>query len=51
MDTIVDGVHNEAPVILPKPKRNPDMLIFEKGLKADLKDFMFSMFTEGRKRF
>lgn len=48
-DTIVDGGHNEAPVILPKPKRNPDMLIFEKGLKADLKDFMFSMFTEGKK--
>jgi len=48
-DTIIDGGHNDAPVILQKPKHTPDMIIFEKGLKANLSDFMFSMFTEGKK--
>ena len=48
-DTIVNGGHNDAPVILPKPKRTPDMIIFEKGLKADLGDLMFSQMTEGKK--
>ncbi|NLV16013.1 MAG: hypothetical protein GXY50_02215 [Syntrophomonadaceae bacterium] len=48
-DTIVNGGHNDKPVILPKPKRTPDTIIFEKGLKADLGDLMFSMLTEGKK--
>lgn len=47
-DTITEGGNNDAPVILPKPKKNPDMIVFEKGLKADLGDVMFSMFTEGK---
>lgn len=48
-DTIINGGHNDAPVILPKPKRTPDMIVFEKGLKADLSDLMFSLLTEGKK--
>lgn len=48
-DTIVNGGHNDAPVILLKPKRTPDMIIFEKGLKADLGDLIFSQLTEGKK--
>lgn len=47
-DVIVDGGNNDAPVILPKPKHTPDMIVFEKGLKADLGDMMFSMLTEGK---
>lgn len=48
-DTIVNGGHNSAPVILPKPKSEPDMIVFEKGLKADLGDLLFSQLTEGKK--
>jgi T4-like virus tail tube protein gp19. len=48
-DTIVNGGSNDAPVILPKPKRTADMIVFEKGLKADLSDTMFSLLTEGKK--
>jgi len=48
-DTIVNGGHNDAPVILPKSKRTPDMIVFEKGLKAGLSDLAFSLLTEGKK--
>lgn len=48
-DSIVNGGHNDAPVILTKPKSNPDVIIFEKGLKSDLSDFKFSMLAEGSK--
>lgn len=48
-DTIVNGGSNDEPVILIKPKRTPDMIVFEKGLKADLNDLMFSRLTEGSK--
>ena len=49
IETIVNGGHNDAPVILRKPKRNPDMLIFERGLHCSLSDMALSYFTEGRK--
>lgn len=48
-DTITDGGSNGAPVMLIKPKRTADMLVFEKGLKSDLGDLMYSMLTEGKK--
>lgn len=46
-DAIVNGGANDAPVILPKSKHTPDMIFFEKGLKADLADTMFSLLTAG----
>ena len=49
IDTIINGGHNDAPVILRKPKRNPDMLVFERGIHCSLSDLAFSYFTEGRK--
>jgi len=48
-DTIINGGHNDAPVIMLKPKRTPDMIVFEKGLKSDLSDVVFSLLTEGKK--
>ena len=48
-DTIVNGGNNDSPVIMPKPKRSPDMIVFQKGLKADFDDTMFSLLTEGKK--
>lgn len=49
IDTIINGGHNDAPVILRKPKRTPDMLVFERGLHCSLSDLALSYFTEGRK--
>lgn len=49
IETIVNGGHNDAPVILRRPKKNPDMLVFERGLHTSLSDTAFSFFTEGRK--
>jgi len=49
IDTIVNGGHNDAPVILRKPKRSPDMLVFERGVQTSLTDTAFAFFKEGRK--
>ncbi len=49
IDTIVDGGVNDAPVILRKPKRNPDILILEKGCYTSVKDTMYSLVKEGTK--
>lgn len=50
VDTIIDGGTNDAPVIVRKPKKNPDMLILEKGLSTTMKDLEFGLlFKEGRK--
>ena len=50
IETIIDGGTNDAPVIVRKPKRNPDMLILEKGLSTSMKDLEFGLlFKEGRK--
>ena len=47
IDTIVDGGKNDSPVILPVPKRSPDMLVLEKGTYTSLGDMGFSLFKEG----
>ncbi len=50
IETIIDGGTNDAPVIVRKPKKNPDMLILEKGLSTTMKDLEFGLlFKEGRK--
>jgi len=49
IETIINGGHNDAPVLLRKPKKNPDMLVFERGLHCSLSDLALSYFTEGRK--
>ncbi|MBR6874526.1 MAG: phage tail protein [Ruminococcus sp.] len=49
IETIVDGGTNDAPVILRKPKRSPDMLVLEKGTYTSAKDMLMTMFTEGSK--
>ena len=49
IDTIVDGGNNNAPVILRKPKTNPDVLVLEKGIYTTFKDMSFAMFKEGTK--
>lgn len=49
IDTIVDGGNNNAPVILRKPKTNPDVLVLEKGLYTTMKDVTFATFKEGTK--
>ena len=50
VETIIDGGTNDAPVIVRKPKKNPDMLILEKGLSTTMKDLEFGLlFKEGRK--
>ncbi len=49
IDTIINGGHNDSPVILRKPKKNPDMLVLEKGTRTSLSDMAFSFFKEGRK--
>jgi phage tail-like protein len=46
-DTIVEGGTNGAPVLLPKPKRAADTIVFAKGLKTNTSDMMFSLFSEG----
>lgn len=49
IETIVNGGHNDAPIILRKPKRNPDMLVFERGIHTSLSDTAFAFFKEGHK--
>ncbi len=50
IDTIIDGGTNNAPVLIPLPKRNPDMLILEKGTYTSASDVLFSSyFKEGTK--
>lgn len=49
IETIINGGQNDSPVILRKPKRNPDTLIFERGLHSSVSDTAFTYFSEGRK--
>ena len=49
VDTIVNGGNNNSPVILRKPKTNPDVLVLERGLYTTFKDMSFAMFREGTK--
>ena len=48
VDTIQEGGNNDAPIILRKPKKNPDYLILERALHATLADVAFAFFKEGR---
>ena len=47
VETVVNGGFNETPVILRKPKKNPDMLVFEKGLYSSKDDLSFAALNEG----
>ncbi|MBQ3841582.1 MAG: phage tail protein [Ruminiclostridium sp.] len=47
VETIVDGGNNSAPVILRKPKRNPDFLVLERALHSTLTDIAFAFFDVG----
>ena len=49
IETIVNGGRNNEPIILRKPKRNPDMLVFERGMRTSLSDTVLSFFKEGHK--
>lgn len=48
-DAIIEGGTNDAPILLPKPKNNPDMLSLEKGVTTDMKAKVFSLIKEGCK--
>ena len=47
IDTIIDGGTNDAPVILRVPKKNPDVLVLEKGLYTTFGDMTYALFSEG----
>ncbi|MBR5091555.1 MAG: hypothetical protein IK093_19200 [Ruminiclostridium sp.] len=47
IETIVNGGINDAPVILRKPKRNPDFLVLERALHSTVTDMAFSVLTVG----
>ena len=49
IDTIIEGGNNDAPVIMRKPKKNPDYLILERALHSTLSDVAFALFTVGRR--
>lgn len=49
IETITEGGSNNAPVILRKPKKTPDMLVLEKGVYTTFKDVAVSLFKEGSK--
>lgn len=47
IDTIVQGGSNDSPIIVPVPKKNPDMLILERGTYTSAKEMLFAYFKEG----
>ena len=49
IETIVEGGNNDAPVILRKPKKNPDYLLLERALHSTVADLAFSFFSVGTK--
>lgn len=49
VETITNGGNNDMPIVLRKPKRTPDMLVFEKGVYTTPEDVNFSAFKEGKK--
>ena len=49
IETVVNGGFNETPVVLRKPRRNPDMLVFEKGIYSSKEDMGFAALKEGSK--
>lgn len=46
-DAIVEGGNNDAPVLLKKPKSNPDTLILEKGVTTSTMDALLAVVKEG----
>lgn len=48
-DTFIEGGHNDFPMYLPKPKKQPDTIIFEKGVHKGLTSNIFSSIKEGMK--
>ena len=49
IETIVSGGSNNAPIILRKPKQNPDVLVLERGIYTSMQDVKLAMFKEGSK--
>ncbi len=47
IDTIIDGGSNNAPVLLRKPKRNPDVLVLERGVYTSFSELKIAMFVVG----
>lgn len=48
-DTFIEGGQNEFPHYLKKPKKQPDTIIFEKGVHTGLTSNIFGMIKEGMK--
>lgn len=46
-ETITNGGFNEAPVVLRKPKKQPDLLVFERGIYSSADDVEFAALKEG----
>lgn len=49
IEPILEGGNNSAPIIVPKPKRNPDILVLERGVTTSLKGKAFALIKEGCK--
>lgn len=46
-ETIGNGGINDTMYFFQKPKRNPDTILFERGIKLDMADDFYSLVTEG----
>lgn len=46
-DTFIEGGHNDAPLYLQKPKKQPDTIVFEKGVHTGLTSNIFGLIKEG----
>lgn len=46
-DTFIEGGHNDYPMYLRKPKKQPDTIIFEKGVHTGLTSSIFATVKEG----
>ena len=49
IDTIQEGGNNDSPIIVRKPKKNPDFLVLERALHSTVSDVAFSVFKEGKR--
>lgn len=48
-DTFIEGGQNDFPIYLQKPKKQPDTIIFEKGIHTGLTSTDFGKIREGMK--
>ncbi len=46
-DTFIEGGQNDTPLYLKKPKKQPDTIIFEKGIHTGITSNIFGMLKEG----